>query len=295
MTATSSAKAFDFYFVKMYNIYVTNKSEKSVYVRLQSQKISSLNESFHHELERLTGHDNPIVDSQPQQSVNSYLVRWGFCNIPANVTMPFAAEAHNDDPRMYASLYTRCKLWAMDYEVNCARYGCVFIEKKTAAMGQEQELYLSKTNPNPVWFSRRSGDLASGNNNITAGIDAEEGQLHFGRSSLGCPKPCKVTTRTDNYRRVFNSWKTVSGEEALSGELLLDTGHELVRTRIGDTLPPNAVIAGVSDSDGTLYLGRVGGNVPCAISTDGDRIKYFCFHADGVKQVESGEILVLTK
>ena len=88
---------------------------------------------------------------------------------------------------------------------------------------------------------------------------------------------------------------TVSGEKALSGELLLNTSYELVRTRIGDPVPPNAVIAGVSDSDGTLYLGRVGGNIPCAISTDGDKTKYFCFHAAGVKQVESGEIVVLTK
>ena len=64
--------------------------------------------------------------------------------------MPFAAEAHNDERHMYASLYALSQLWAMDYEVNCARYGCVLVEKKTASTGQEQELYLSKTNPNPV-------------------------------------------------------------------------------------------------------------------------------------------------
>ena len=214
----------------MYNIYVTNKSEKSVYVRLQSQKISSLNESFHHELERLTGHDNPTVDSQPQQSVNSYLVRWGFCNIPANVTMPFATEAHNDDPRMYASLYTPSKLWAADYEVNCTRYGCLLVEQKTAAVGKKQlrELYLRKTNPNPVWISRRSGDMLFGNRIITAGTDAIEGKLYFGRSSIGCPKPCTVTTKTANYQSVFNYWKTISGEEASSGELLQDTDQGLV-------------------------------------------------------------------
>ena len=281
----------------MYNIYVTNNSEKSVYVRLQNQKISTLNERFHHELERLAGLDNPTVDSQPQQSVNSYLVRWGFCNIPAYVTMPFAAEAHNDEPHMYASLYAPSKLWAMDYEVNSARYGCVLVEKKVVAMGREyvQELYLNKTNPNPVWIRRKSGDVVAGVNIITAGIDSVEGVLFFGRSSLGCPKPCKVTTVTANYQAVFNYWMAVSGEKATSGELLQYTGHELVRTRIGDPVPPNAVIAGVSDSDGTLYLGRVGGNIPCAVSTDGDRIKYFCFHAGEVKQVESGEILVLTK
>lgn len=282
----------------MYNVYVTNKSGNSVYVRLQSQKISTLNENFHHELERLTELYSPTVDSQ---SVNSYLVRWGFCSIPADVTMPFAAEAHNDDPHMYASLYAPSKLWAMDYEVNCTRYGCLLVEQKTAAVHVRKlrkwrdELYLSKTNPNPVWIGRKSGGPLPLNDIITAGIDAVEGELYFGRSSLGCPKPCKVTIKTDNYQSVFNYWMSFSGEKALSGEILQDTGHELVRTRIGDPLPPNAVIAGVSDSDGPLYLGRVGGNIPCAVSTDGDRIKYFRFHAGGVKQVESGEILVLTK
>ena len=86
--------------------------------------------------------------------------------------------------------------------------------------------------------------------------------------------------KTKNYQSVFNYWVTVCGEEVLSGELLRDTGQELVCSRIGDPVPPNAVIAGLSDSDGALYLGKVGGNIPCAVSTDGDRIKYFCFHAE---------------
>ena len=56
--------------------------------------------------------------------------------------------------------------------------------------------------------------------------------------------------KTKNYQSVFNYWVTVCGEEVLSGELLRDTGHELVCTRIGDPVPPNAVIANVSNFDG---------------------------------------------
>ncbi|KAL9969801.1 hypothetical protein ACROYT_G022060 [Oculina patagonica] len=71
------------------------------------------------------GNDNQTDDLQTKSSVNSYLVRWGFCNIPAQVTMPFAVQVTNDETRLYASLYAHSKLWIMDYEVNCARYGCV--------------------------------------------------------------------------------------------------------------------------------------------------------------------------
>lgn len=148
------------FFVKMYNIYVTNYSSKSVYVRLHSQKISTANESFHHELERLSrGRESPTLDSQPEQSVNSYLVRWGFCNIPASITIPFPTEVHNDKPgRMYASLYAHSKLWVMDYEVNCSRYGCLIVKARTVTLQGQEELYLSQTNPSPRWIPRRTGD-----------------------------------------------------------------------------------------------------------------------------------------
>jgi len=212
--------------------------------------------------------------------------------------MPFAAEVHNDNARMYASLYADSKLWIMDYEVNCAMYGCVSVHQKTTiSLGRFVELgmYLSKTNPNPVWIPIRTGDSVSGNAIIRAGIDAVEGHCYFSRLSSGCPKPCKVTSKRVEGELVFDRWNTVSGEQASRGELLEDTGHELLRAKTGDPLPPNAVIAGVSDSDGTLYLGRVGGSIPCAVSAESDKIKYFCFYADGAKQVESGEIVVLTK
>ncbi len=286
----------------MYNIYVTNESKGDVYVRLQSQKISILNENFHHEFDKLMGNDNPTDDLQSKSSVNSYLVRWGFCNIPAQVTMPFAVEVANDETRLYASLYAYSKLWIMDYEVNCVRYGCVYVRSKSDANSSSHSsqcaLYLCQANPNPVWIPRKKGDNLPGGS-FKAGIDAFEGELYFGRSSLNGNNPCKVNTKKVGsdyaYEFVFNSWKKVNGEEVPTGEILKDTGCELVLARTGDPVPPNAVIGGVSDTEGTLYLGRVGGNVPCSITSEGGRIKYFSFFAGRKKQVESGEIIVLTK
>ena len=76
-----------------------------------------------------------------------------------------------------------------------------------------------------------------------------------------------------------------------SGELLKDTGHEFVRAKTGDPMPPHAVVAGVSVPEGSLYLGRVGGNIPCSITTENGRIKSFCY---GSNKVQNGEILLLT-
>ena len=232
--------------------------------------------------------------------VHSHLVRWGFCNIPTQVTMPFAAKEANNETRMYASQYARSKLWIMEYEVNCARYGCVFVESKradiyTGPKSPKWSFYLRQANPDPLWMGKRKGSLINPADVVSAGINVAEGKLYFGRSSLCGTKPCKVTTKKADGQLVVDCWKTASGEVLSRGELLKDTGHEFVRTKNGDPVPPNAVIAGVSDSDGTLYLGRVGGNIPCAVSAESDRIKYFCFYTDGVKQVESGEIVVLTK
>ena len=258
------------------------------------------------------GRDDQTVDSQPEQcSVNLYLVRWGFCNIPAEVTMPFAAELHDEKPVMYASLYAHSKLWIVDYEVNHARYGCLSVERpkpKTKELARasglsrrKQELYLTKGNPNPVWIPQQTGHCLVNHGQtivdiIKAGTDTVQGELYFGRSTFGSPKPCKVTTEKKRDGQVLvKCWETVNGEEAISGEVLKDTGHELVRTKNGDPVPPNAVIAGVSDTDGTLYLGRVGGSIPCAVSAESDKIKCFRFYTDGIKQVESGEIVVLTK
>lgn len=49
--------------------------------------------------------------------------------------MLFIVEVYNDDFCMYVFLYVFFKLWVMDYEVNCVRYGCVFVEKKIVVMG----------------------------------------------------------------------------------------------------------------------------------------------------------------
>ena len=75
------------------------------------------------------------------------------------------------------------------------------------------------------------------------------------------------------------------------GEILLETGH---RALSGDPVPPNAVNVGVSETEGSLFLVRVGGTIPCSISTENRKIKDFIYFKEGKKQVENGEIMVLS-
>ena len=65
--------------------------------------------------------------------------------------------------------------------------------------------------------------------------------------------------------------------EAQSGDILLSLGHEFVRVKASDLIPPHAVIAGITEPEGSLYFGRVGGNKPCSIISENGKIKTFCF------------------
>ena len=63
--------------------------------------------------------------------LSPYLVRWGFSLILPGQTMPFLVDVVNDGPRKYASnLCFAYNLWAMDFEMNCMRYGCLFVKLK---------------------------------------------------------------------------------------------------------------------------------------------------------------------
>jgi len=262
----------------MYSIYVTNKSRSHVYVRLQHEKLSAVNPSFHDELDKLQGRGE-------KGKLRSYLFRWGFSLIRSGETMPFPVDVANDGTRKYASLCNAQDLWAMDFEMNCVRYGCLFVIIKVVC--NEFISHFNQANPEPLWSPAKTGDALPANI-VKVGFQ-EDSQVYFGRSSYnGAPR--KVSVDCDGR---LSSWKPINDdlESNKNGHILQDTGHEFVRAKTGDPVPPHAVVTGVSEPEGSLFLGRVGGNIPCTISTEGGNIQYFRYHS---KKVQSGEILVLT-
>ena len=250
----------------MYSIYVTNRSSQSVYIRLQHEKLSTTKPNFYHDLD------------SAKENATRHLVQCGFFEIPPYNTISFPTDQAIGGTRMYASLYALSKLWIMDFEMNCTRYGCLFV--KSEECYYNTTFHLSQANPEPVWIRAKNGD-ALPSNILIAGPGNFFGRL----SSLGTP--CKVTKTG----KQISQWITMSGDIRNNGELLRDTGHEFVRVKAGDDVPPHGVISGVSEPEGSMYLGRIGGNIPCSITAEGGKIKNFLY---GTKKVQSGEILVLT-
>ena len=256
----------------MYSIYVTNKSDSFVLVRLQRRSISDEHPTFIDELEdKLRAEDKNV-------NVSPFLVKWRFCLIPPQQTMPFSIDLAHDGPRTFATLFVGSRLWIMDHELNFMRYGCLFVKSTPQALAAVY--HLSQANPEPVWIPAKNGDA------LPANVVKAGSQAYFGRSSNG-GTPCSVIVTGSE----ISTWDAMQGYLESSGELLSDTGHEFVRAKSGDLVPPNAVIGGATEPEGSLYLGRIGGTTPCSISSEKGRIKSFYY---GSKKVQSGEILVLT-
>lgn len=297
----------------MYNIYVSNKSSVSVFVRLHPKKISDLNDNFHQELDRLTrgaeGDRGDEDSTQTRSNVSSFLARWSFCMIPKGGTAPFVVEDMNDSTRMYASLYSKRRLWHVDYQVLSVKYGCLIVKSHevnpissfwlhpsmSTLHSSSQDLvpiYFSQINPEPQWILRKKGD----NVNTAAFIRTGEGDTYFGRLSVD-HVPCKVTSIPGNrctQHDQLHTWEAPDGSKQQCGELLLDSGHEFFRAKMGDQMPPHAVILGVNDSGEPNYLGRIGGSIPCSVTSEDDKVGYFNYFAGVPKRAERGEIMVLT-
>lgn len=292
----------------MYSIYVSNKSGVNVFVRLHRQQISDLNGNFHRELDQLTARaEDPRGNTDSTQSkpkVSSFLARWGFCMIPKGATTPFAVEDTIDTTRMYASLYSSRRLWLIDYEVLSVKYGCVDVmshkqnPRSTHAWPLASRklfaqdpvpVYFRQTNPEPHWIKRKKGDCVKSENLIRTG----RGNGCFGRLSFD-HAPCRVTYIRQDEEREMDTWEAFDGRKEQLGELLMDTGHEFFRAKIGDRMPPHAVTVGVNDNGELKYLGRIGDGIPCSVTAEDDKVGYFDYFSGEQKQAERGEIMVLT-
>lgn len=172
----------------MYDVYVTNNQTEYVYVRLKPQELSSVNPKFHQELHSLVRQGK-----MDKSYIQTFLVRWGFRLIPPRETVSFATVACSSSggTHMYASLYARSELWAMDEEVDFHKFGCLFV--RSHYMRPIDSFSFRQVNPEPVWIGANDGDNIPRNAiKSSSGLQVE----YFGRSVNGVP--CGVSVTANN-------------------------------------------------------------------------------------------------
>ena len=277
----------------MYPVYVTNKSHRNIYVRLKPGELSTSNKNFHNELLEMVSTGE--IEGHRTSKIHVFLVRYGFHVISPGKTLSFVTVLRSEYERghIYVSLYAESTLWIMDNEVDFRNFGCLFVTRDPPNVIPCYSSFTynySPVNPEPRWV--RANDSHSFPPNAIK-ISNSPHELFFGRSLNGVP--CAVIFRLSNFGPMCHSWMEGSRMCYSEGDILLDTGHQFHRVKRGDPVPPNAVIVGTSDTEGLLFLGRVGGTMPCSISTEDGKIKKFCYPTFNSRfESENGEILVLT-
>lgn len=160
---------------------------------------------------------------------------------------------------------------------------------------EERKIVLLPYNPKAVWFPAKSDDKLPRDFVAEASVGLNSQQyLYFGRMEHadGSVIPCAVTS--SGHGKCGN-WMLGTYEDE-RGDLLKNTSFERIRARRGDAVPPNVVMTGVIPAIGSLFVGRVGGNFPCYISTEDGKVQCFVYDVNNQKfSVQNGEIMVLTR
>ena len=272
----------------MYSIYINTPSTIAAYVRLSNEKMQ-YSDSYVQKLKE------EILDGskgkERAKECASFLAIGGFCFIPPKGTLPFPVE--NAATSLYVSVVCctyDATVGLLNFPFDPKMYGCISIDLAVYAVG-EPKIVLQPYNPKALWFPAKSGDKLPIDSAAVAGFERNL-DLYFGRMERddGSVVPCAVTSSGKCLK-----WMVGDYEEQ-NGYLLRNTGFELIRAKRGDPVPQNAVMSGVIPTDGSLFVGRVSGNIPCYISTEGGKIHCFVYGVHNQKfSVENGEIMVLTR
>ena len=221
---------------------------------------------------RPTGANDVDHHRQQEERLFSTLIQSGFCLLQTGTPKRFLVE--NRELPMYASVHDGYNLWLTDVLVEPSKYGCVAIK------GDEHRIHIQPSNPTPLWSHGRQGDPIP-ERVMQANKVNSSGQMYLGRSQ---GKLCFVGTKDDRldfWRAMFDEYK-----KQLSGDLLIDTGFDVIEARRGDVLPPNTL-----QIDG-VYVGRYIGEYLCPMDVrDG---KVWDFQSIFKISNKKGEIVVMT-
>lgn len=253
---------------------MTNKTDaiKHLYVRLRDDKLGDT-ETY----TRLTGNrPTGATEGSPKQGKERLfptLIQAGFCLLQPGIPKRFSVITRANSP-MYVSVHDGYDLWVTDMLVDPTKHGCV------AILGGKNGINIQSSNPSPIWTPHTQGDPVPEQAMQANKINSSR-QLYFGRSQ---GKLCFVETkagRLDFWRAMFDEYT-----KQLSGDLLMDTGFDVIEARRGDKLPPNTLkVAGG-------YVGRYIGDYLCPINVHDGKVWDF----QSIFKISSrkGDIVVMT-
>jgi len=258
-----------------YNTYVTNKTGgiKHLYVRLRDDKLGDTETYTQLTGNRPTGPIEGSPQKQRKERLFPTLIQAGFCLLQPGIPKRFSVVSRASPP-MYASVHDGYDLWVTDMLVDPTEYGCI------AIMGDKNGINIQPSNPCPLWIPHTQGDPIPEQAMQANKVNSSR-QMYFGRSE---GKLCFVETkdgRLDFWRAMFDEYT-----KQLSGDLLMDTGFDVIEARRGDKLPPNTLQVGGG------YVGRYIGDYLCPINVhDG---KVWDFQSIFKISNKKGDIVVMT-
>ena len=270
----------------MYSFYFTNKLQHVVYCRLSEEKLK-LDDGYVQKMkEEILDINVNEIYVVPKEYISA-LALCGFCMISPGKTHAFSVQ--NATSLVYASIVYASTVWVANFPFDPKMYGCVAISPEI--LSNRTSIVVSPYNPEAVWLQAKTGDQLP-SDIIKAGIGRYNEHLYFGRKAgADGGIPCAVASNGS----LCNTWLMVGSVTHESGELLKNTGFELIRAKRGDPIPPNAVMTGVREDDGSLFVGKVGGTIPCYVTTEDGKIQSFVYGFDKEKRVANGEVMVLTR
>lgn len=245
-----------------------------------------------------------------RRQVFSCLNQGGFTFLPHEQPTPFAVE--HSEQLMYISVYdaTEKEWWCVNMPVNPQQYGCVAIKED-----ERNRISVLPYNPEPLWFQTNKRNPTFPNDAIRVHERSDGMAVYLakvtyipsaGEVSLGAllanvryvipdhEYHTGVWKENGELCRVKKYGSETDGEVTL--DLLLAKKYEWARAQCGDEIPPNAVKTNVTITrfagGEERYVGRLGGEMICAVSITDGKISHFTTFK-GVENF-SGDILLLT-
>lgn len=251
-------------------MYVTNKTDSTrhIYVRLRGDKLVDIEtysiSSGATQVEHQTERDEREIWN---------LIQQGFVLLQPGIPKRFSVV--NRDLPMYVSVHDGHHLLFKDVPVHPSEYGCVSIKQ------DEHGVIIQPSNPSPAWLSCRQGDPIPDRAMRASPVNSSE-QMYLGRSK---GKLCFMHSKGGRCD-FWLSWFDEDYSKHLSGDLLVDTGFDVVQARKGDAVLPNTLhVSGV-------YVGRIFRGYLCPINTRDAKVRDFL----SIFKIKNrqGEIVVMT-